>query len=94
MEVEPAKYARAGEALGLDLHGRSPEEGTRKTLDHLRQWERDLGTPRLRDIPGVDPDEFDYAAQGALANVAADSQPRPTGHADYVRMFTEAYDAR
>ncbi len=94
MEVEPSKHARAGEALGLDLHGLSAEEGAKKTLDYVRQWERELGVPRLRDVPGVDPDEFDYAAQGALANVAAGSQPRPTDHADYVRMFREAYDAQ
>ena len=56
MDVEPAKHARAGEALGLDLYGLTAEEGARKTLDYIWKWERELGVPRLRDIPGVDPE--------------------------------------
>jgi len=94
MEVEPAKHARAGEALGLDLNGLSAEAGAKVTLDYIRTWQRALRIPRLKDIAGVNPDDFGYAAQGALENVAASSQPRPTGHADYVRMFKAAYEAR
>lgn len=93
MIADPSKHARAGQALGLDLHGLSAEEGAQRTLAHLREWKRRLGIPRLRDLPGVDPSEFDYAAQGALDNVAAGSQPRPTSHADYVSLFMAAYDA-
>jgi alcohol dehydrogenase len=92
MSADPSKHARAGEALGLDLHGLTADEGAAKTLGHIRQWSRELGIPRLRDIPGVDPGEFGHAAQGAMENVAAGSQPRPTSLEDYMRLFQAAYD--
>lgn len=63
------------------------------TLEHLVQWQRELGVPRLSEIPGVDPKDFDQAAQGATENLAAGSQPRPTTVEDYRRMFDEAYKA-
>jgi alcohol dehydrogenase len=93
MGVDPAKHAKVGEVLGLDLRDLSPEEGARKTREHILRWEEDLGIPHLKDIPGVNPLEFDAAAQGAVENLAAGSQPRTTGHADYKRMFEEAYEA-
>jgi alcohol dehydrogenase class IV len=49
--------------------------------------------PHLKDIPGVNPAEFDQAAQGAVQNVSAVSQPRETSRADYKKMFEEAYKA-
>ncbi|MGD9676343.1 MAG: iron-containing alcohol dehydrogenase, partial [Candidatus Bipolaricaulia bacterium] len=91
MSADLAKHARVGEVLGLDLSGLSLAEAAHKTLDRLIQWEADLGIPHLRDVPGVHPDEFDLAAQGAVESVCASSQPRPTSHADYRRMFEEAY---
>ncbi len=93
MEVGPAKHARIGQALGLDFGGLSLEESARNTANYVVQWEDELGIPHLKDIPGVDPTEFDYAAKGAMENVAAGSQPRPTSHEDYVRMFEAAYRA-
>lgn len=93
MSVDPAKHAKVGEILGLDLRDSSPEDGARATCEHIARWLKDLGLPRLKDIPGVDPNEFDHAAQGAMENVAAGSQPRQTSLADYKRMFEEAYRA-
>lgn len=93
MDADPTKHAKVGEVIGLDLHGLSPEEGAKKTLEYLRQWERDLGIPHLKDMPGVDPQEFDHAAQGAVDSVCAGSQPRATVHSDYRRMFEDAYKA-
>ncbi len=91
MSADPAKHARVGEVLGLELGGLTREEGAEKTLEHILNWERDLGIPYLRDIPGVDPQEFDHAAKGAMENLAAGSQPRATGQEDYERLFQEAY---
>lgn len=93
MDADPAKHARVGEVLGLEMHGLSPHEGAKKTLEYILQWERDLGIPHLKDIPGVDPQDFDQAAQGAMENLAAGSQPRLTSVADYKKMFEEAYKA-
>jgi alcohol dehydrogenase len=93
MDVDPAKHARVGEVLGLDLHGIPVGEGARRTLEHLVQWERDLGIPRLKDIPGVDPSDFELAAQGAMENGATEGQLRPVTRGDYRRMYEEAYKA-
>ena len=91
MEVDPSRYARVGEVLGLELGGLPVEEAAVRTLEHLRGWLDELGIPHLRDVPGVDPAEFDTAAQGAMENLAAGSQPRPMGHAEYRKMFEDAY---
>jgi len=91
MSADPSKHARVGEILGLDLGGLSPEEGAAKTLEHIRLWLDSLGIPHLRDIPGVDPAEFDQAAKGALENLAAGSQPRPIDYAGYKILFEETY---
>lgn len=93
MNADPTKHAKIGEILGLDLRGLSPEEGAKKTLEYIVQWEKDLDIPHLKDIPGVNPQEFDHAAHGAVENLSAGSQPRTTVHADYMRMFEEAYKA-
>jgi alcohol dehydrogenase len=93
MEADPARHGRVGEFLGLDIGGLSAAEAAALTLDHLVRWQRELGVPRLSEIPGVDPKDFDQAAQGATENLAAGSQPRPTSVEDYRRMFDEAYKA-
>jgi alcohol dehydrogenase len=93
MTADPTKHAKVGEILGLDLRGLSPEEGAKKTQEYILRWEKDLNIPHLKDIPGVNPAEFDRAAQGAVQNVSACSQPRETGRADYKKMFEEAYKA-
>ena len=93
MNADPGKHARVGEVLGLEMRDLSPDEGAQKTLEHILEWERDLGIPHLKDIPGVNPQDFDQAAQGAMENLAAGSQPQPTTQADYKKMFDEAYKA-
>jgi len=91
MVVDPAKHAKVGEILGLDHRGLSTEEAAKKTHEYIVAWQAELGIPRLRDIPGVDPAEFDQAAQGAMENLAAGSQPRAIDHAGYKRLFEQAY---
>lgn len=93
MPSDYSKHARTGEVLGLDVRGLSAGEAARKTLEYLIEFERSIGIPRLREIPGADPALFPLAAKNASLNVSAPSQPCPTGEKDYLEMFQRAWKA-
>jgi len=87
LEVSRDKYARLASAFGIERGGRSDAELAAAAVDYVRELNRELGIPPLRDLIKVA--DLDVLAEKAAANTSRPSNPREADVADFRRMFAE-----
>lgn len=86
------KYAAAARALGIDTRHMTDEEAARAAVRELEKLSEDVGLPKLRDVRGVQPEDFRTIAVKASGNVSNDSNPRKASVEDYLMMLNRAYE--
>jgi len=87
--VEP--YAWVARAMGLAREEDSAERAAEALLTGLRTWLESLDIPKLRDLPGVRPSDFDRLSELAYENTSTPSNPRPMAVSDYRAVLEMAY---
>jgi len=88
---EPKKHADVARALGVNTSGMSDLEAGYSGVQALSQLCKDVGIPPMRELEGVDPNDFEELAEAAAKNVSAESNPRKAGKEEYLELFKKAY---
>jgi alcohol dehydrogenase len=89
--ANPEKYARVAFAMGEDIEGLTPMEAGRKSIEAMKQMNRDVGIPeRLREI-GLTEDKIPELAQLCVEADYNRWNPRHTTYEDFVELWKKAY---
>ena len=88
LDVSRDRYVRLAEAFGIERGGRSDVELAAAAVDFVRELNRALGIPPLREL--IRRADLDVLAEKAAANTSRPSNPREAGVADFRRMFEDA----
>jgi alcohol dehydrogenase len=83
------RYARLAQAMGLTYD--TDAEGAERAIKHVQNLSRLVGLPSFKEL-AVTPDDFDLLAEMSAANISTESNPRSMNKADYLQVFTEAYN--
>jgi alcohol dehydrogenase len=85
LSVSLEKYARLAAAFGIERNGKDNEEMALAAIEHIRQLNRDLEVPRMRDLLRVE--DLDLLGQKAEQNTSRPSNPRSADAAAFRDMF-------
>lgn len=83
----PERHAAVAAALGLG--GGSAADA----VAAVAALAREVGIPRLRELPGIDPADFPGLAEAAKGNVSDPSNCREMQVADYLLLLRQAWEA-
>ncbi|MGN1160267.1 MAG: iron-containing alcohol dehydrogenase [Lachnospiraceae bacterium] len=84
------KYAEIAQAMGIKEAG-SKRALCEELVYHLRLLVNDLGIPPLKQIPGINPGDFERLAQKCSVHLSAADNPRPIGYEDFLTILKETY---
>lgn len=87
------KHANMAKFLGVDTTGMTKEEAANSCVGALRQLCEDVGIPKMKDVPGIDPADFQELAEASFRNLSTPDNPREVTVEDYFNLLTEAYNA-
>jgi alcohol dehydrogenase len=90
LPVSEDKYMRLAGAFGIERAMRSDAELARAAVDYVRELNRDLGIPELRDL--IKREDVDLLAEKAAANTSRPSNPREADTDAFRAMFASALD--
>lgn len=86
------KYANMAKYLGVDTAGMTPEEAAEAGVKAIEALCEDVQIPKLKEIEGVKPEDFEALAAAAERNVSTPSNPRKMVAADYLKLFHQVYN--
>lgn len=87
------KYADIAIALGVKADGESEEDLAMEGIKELQQLCNDVGIPKIKDIEGINPKDFEALSISAEKNVSTPSNPREVTAKDYLYLFNKAYES-
>ncbi|PKM85196.1 MAG: alcohol dehydrogenase [Firmicutes bacterium HGW-Firmicutes-11] len=85
------KHANVARAMGLNIAGMSTEDAAMEAVYGLQRLCEDVGIPKMKDIPEIDPADFQALSEASERNVSTPSNPRPITAKDYLELFKKAY---
>jgi alcohol dehydrogenase len=85
LPVSEQKYARLAAAFGIERNGKDDEEMAVAAIEYVRQLNRDLDVPRMRDLLRIE--DLDVLGQKAEQNTSRPSNPRSADAAAFREMF-------
>lgn len=91
-ETEPARHADVAEALGVARAGRPDAEVAADGAAVLSELARTVGIPHLRELPGIDPEDFPALAAASAVNVSNPSNCRPMDESAYLTLLETAWN--
>ena len=86
------KHADVAKALGVDVSGITQNEAALKGVEALQKLCDDVGIMKMKDIKGIDPDDFPFLAAAAERNVSTPSNPRKVTKIEYLYLFQKSYE--
>ncbi|HRA48655.1 MAG TPA: iron-containing alcohol dehydrogenase [Thermomicrobiales bacterium] len=89
--ADPARHADVAECLGVTRIGRSDDDVAAEGAQRLTDLGERIGIPRFRDLPGVDPADFERLAAASEENGSTPDNARPITKADYLQILHNAY---
>jgi alcohol dehydrogenase len=87
------KYVNVAKALGVKIDGISKEEAAMNGVKALQQLCDDVGIPKMKDIEGINPEDFEALSIASEKNVSTPSNPRDVTAKEYLYLFKKAYEA-
>jgi alcohol dehydrogenase len=86
------KHMNVAVALGVKPEGKVAEAVAMEGVEVLKKLCADVGIPKMKDIPEIDPADFPALAEAAEKNVSTPSNPRDIGAKEYLYLFKKAYE--
>lgn len=83
------KHAIIARRLGAD--NLDIEKTAYEGVSLLKKLAEDLNIPKMGDLEYINPEDFDYLAEGALNNISHPSNPRQIMKKDYVNLYKKIY---
>ncbi len=92
-EADLQKHARIAAACGLPVNHLSPKRASALLVEKLAEMALEIGIPLFKNIPGVNPDDFERLAAASAINGSTPSNCRRVSESDYLALFRAAYKA-
>ncbi len=92
-EAEPQRHADVAVALGAASAETPLAEAAAAGGAFLVNLGRAIGIPRLREIPGIVPEDFPWIAAASVQNLSNASNARAMAEADYLTILDRAWNA-
>ncbi|MDP9368052.1 MAG: iron-containing alcohol dehydrogenase, partial [Chloroflexota bacterium] len=89
----PGRHADLARALGAANDAVPDSEAAATGAHALAALARDVGIPRLADLPGFDPADFPVIAEASVRNGSNPSNAREMDEAAYVAILERAWQA-
>ena len=93
MSSDYEKHANIAKAMGVSISDMSIEDAAQCAVSELQKLCDDVGIPKMKEIEGIDPDDFPALAEASEKNVSTPSNPREVTAKDYLDLFNKAYYA-
>jgi alcohol dehydrogenase len=90
LPVSADKYARLAHAFGITAGGAGEEELARLAIEFIRQLNRDLSVPPMREL--IRAEDLPLLGQKAEQNTSTPSNPRAADAAAFTAMFAREID--
>lgn len=87
------KHTNVAKALGVPIDGMDGEAAALEGVKALEKLCHDVGIPKMKDVKGIDPNDFKALSVAAEKNVSTPSNPREVTAKDYLELFKRAYEA-
>lgn len=84
------KFAQVAKAMGENIDGMSPEMAAFAAVKAVRQLNKDLNIPSLKEL-GTKAEDLPELAKRASVNVSVESNPRDVTESDFLDIFQNAY---
>jgi alcohol dehydrogenase len=91
LPVSAGKYARLASAFGIASGGRGDSELARLAIEHIRQLNRDLAVPAMREL--IRREDLNLLGQKAEQNTSTPSNPRGADASAFTAMFAREIGA-
>ncbi|WP_274654857.1 iron-containing alcohol dehydrogenase [Paenibacillus humicola] len=91
-EEERTVHARLSRIMKFASESEPDDRAIGRLIDGIRTFTAKLGIPKLRELPGVKPEDFPRLAELAVQNNSTPSNIRPVGREDYLHILKRAYD--
>jgi alcohol dehydrogenase len=88
------KHARVAECLGAGAEGASEEEQARRGVEKLFAMNEALKIPKLKDLKGVRPEDFERLAESCENHGCTEANPRPIDAKGFLEILRAAYGGR
>lgn len=92
-EANPQRHADVAVAMGAASASDDPAEAAKAGSRELARLATEIGIPKLRDIPGIRPDDFPWIAAASVANLSNQSNAREMGEPEYQAILEQAWNA-
>jgi len=86
------KHANMAKYLGVDTTGMTAEEAAYAGVRAIEKLCEDVNIPKLKDVKGINPDDFEVLAAAAEKNVSTPSNAREIKAADYLELYKKIYN--
>jgi alcohol dehydrogenase len=93
IQSDVVKHANIAKALGIPIDGMDSKVAALEGVRALEKLCHDVGIPKMKDVEGIDPKDFEALSVAAEKNVSTPSNPRKVTAKDYLELFKKAYEA-
>jgi choline dehydrogenase len=89
---EPERFARIGQALGLEVSNRPVWKAAEVAVEYVYQLTEDLDIPSLNEL-GFSEEEIPLLAEKAAADSQSIGNPRDVDATNYQKIYARAFEA-
>ena len=87
------KYVDIAKAMGVTAAGRTDREIAQAGVEEIRCLVADVRIPKLNELPGIDPEDFDILAEKCVSHVSNPDNPIVLTKEEFLYFLNKAYDA-
>jgi len=88
----PEKHATVALKLGATVERKTQEEIAQEGVVLLHELASKIGIPHFRDLDNVNPDDFEFLAEGAFNHLCTITNSRKLSKDDYLKLFQKTYE--
>lgn len=86
------KHVDIAKAMGVDVTGMKKEDAAMEGVKAMQKLCDDVKIPRMKDLEGIDPDDFEAIAIASEKNVSTPSNPRKITAKEYLEIIRKVYE--
>lgn len=87
------KYVDIARAMGVTGQGLTDRQIAQAGVDEIRRLVADVRIPKLNELPGIDPEDFDWLAQKCVTHVSNPDNPIILTKEEFRYFLDKAYNA-
>ncbi|HUM56063.1 MAG TPA: iron-containing alcohol dehydrogenase, partial [Bacillota bacterium] len=86
------KHVDIAKAMGVDVTGMNKEDAAMEGVKAMQRLCDDVKIPRMKDLKGIDPADFEAIAIASEKNVSTPSNPRKITAKEYLEIIKKVYE--